>query len=365
MIIKPLTSLRFFFALAVFLSHTRFLLDNNKFFGRLIETILSEGYLGVSFFFILSGFILSLNYQTKILSNQTCFTEFWIARLARIYPLHLFTLLISLPLSGIFTINAHWVATFFANLFLLQSFIPIQSIYFSFNAPSWSISDELFFYMLFPYLALFFFKFRRAPLLSLVFLSLIPIGILIAPSNLEHPLFYINPLIRLADFILGILLFRLYSKLRNLNWDQKPSGNLSETFAIALFVLFFTFHEHIPQAFRFSCYYWIPMSVIILAFSFQSGFLSQILSKKVLVVLGEISFSFYLLHQLILRYVTFINDKWSLLESSYGIFMIILAITLTASFLSYKYIELPLNRYIRNKYISSRPSRVIKMGTVE
>ena len=66
--IKPLTSLRFFFALFVFLSHLYFL-KASEFYIDIFENFFSEGFLGVSFFFILSGFILAYNYEDKILES--------------------------------------------------------------------------------------------------------------------------------------------------------------------------------------------------------------------------------------------------------------------------------------------------------
>lgn len=136
--IKPLTSLRFFFALMVFFSHIQFIEADDVFLTKLYKSVFYEGYLGVSFFFILSGFILSLAYKNKILENQTSYKEFWMARIARIYPLPLFTLLIAIPLSlgSFFTSKVLWIGKLITNMFLLQSFIPSSSIFFSFNAPS-------------------------------------------------------------------------------------------------------------------------------------------------------------------------------------------------------------------------------------
>lgn len=67
--IKPLTSLRFFFALCVFVSHLSFL-KGSEYYANIFETIFDEGFLGVSFFFILSGFILAYNYEDKILEKK-------------------------------------------------------------------------------------------------------------------------------------------------------------------------------------------------------------------------------------------------------------------------------------------------------
>ena len=80
--IKPLTSMRFIFCLMVFLSHITDLLNNSdKPQVRMISSnIFSEGYIGVSFFFILSGFILSYAYQERVLTNKISDYEFIINR---------------------------------------------------------------------------------------------------------------------------------------------------------------------------------------------------------------------------------------------------------------------------------------------
>ena len=59
-----------------------------------------EGFVGVSFFFILSGFIIAYNYEEKLLEKITTKRTFWVARIARIYPLHLLTLLIAACIGG-------------------------------------------------------------------------------------------------------------------------------------------------------------------------------------------------------------------------------------------------------------------------
>ena len=98
--IKPLTSLRFVFALMVFASHLSFLeYSPNESIRNAYLSVFREGYIGVSFFFILSGFILAYNYGARILDSITDIGSFLKARFARIYPLHLLTMLMAIPLS--------------------------------------------------------------------------------------------------------------------------------------------------------------------------------------------------------------------------------------------------------------------------
>lgn len=93
--INTLTSLRFIFALMVFGAHC-YTID--KFFDT---HFFKEGFVGVSFFFVLSGFIIAYNYQKRFSENKITKRAFWVARIARIYPLHRLTLFIAVALGNI------------------------------------------------------------------------------------------------------------------------------------------------------------------------------------------------------------------------------------------------------------------------
>ena len=350
--IKPLTSLRFIFALMVFTSHFCLIDISDKTLSGFYNTLFPEGFMGVSFFFILSGFILALNYQERLLSGQTTAGEFYIARVARIYPLHLFTLICSMPL--LYSIFVSQPVSFFArltlNTFLLQSFIPIRDFYFSFNIPSWSISCEMFFYLMFPLIIALLFRFKNAYKFILVILVLLPVGILFCPDSIEHGMFYVNPFFRITDFMIGILLYNVYEKhwLRGL-FKTRLLSTVMELASLGIMVLFMAYHKDVPEGYRYSCYYWIPMIVIIFVFSYQSGLVSTLLSNKVMVLLGEISYSFYLLHYLVIRYATALARKFQFAINDYIFILIILAIVLLGSYFTHKLIEQPANKMIKLK----------------
>jgi peptidoglycan/LPS O-acetylase OafA/YrhL len=344
--IKPLTSLRFFFAFMVFLSHIKMINPTNPFLLFLYDSFFSEGYLGVSFFFILSGFILALNYNSKIVNEITSYKEFWVARFARIYPLHFLTFLLAFP----FVFNGNTVFNYalfqktFANMFLIQSFFTDWNIHYSFNAPSWSISDEMFFYLLFPFIITLFYRFKKLQYLSIILLLIIPIGIFYMPTNLVHRFFYVNPLFRIVDFLIGILLFSLYNK-KIFSKQILKNPTLFEIFAILVFILFYYFHTYLPKGYRFSCYYWVPMIMIILVFAFQAGKISKILSHKYFVLLGEISFGFYLLHFVVINYFAYkIHLHIPVVLQVITVFLV----TLILSYITYNYFELPANKYIKS-----------------
>ena len=352
--IKPLTSLRFLFALMVYGSHLGFLEHSkSNISSSIYNYILAEGSIGVSFFFILSGFILAYNYQDSILKKQKTKKSFYIARFARIYPLHILTFIISLKLSPISSNIQLWFSQAIANISLTQAFIPLESFYFSFNWPSWSISDEMFFYMVFPFLILLIPKIKDyGNFVIISIIALVPLLTLIIPESYHLQIFYINPLLRIVDFIIGIYIYNIYkviSHKTNLKFD------LLEVSAVLIFLIFFVFHKLVPNVARYSFYYWIPMGYLILTFSFQKGRISKFLSKRVFIHLGEISFGFYMFHQLVIRYFEVINTKFLNIENELLMILITFSISLALSYYSFLLYEAPMNRYIKRIFRNQKP----------
>lgn len=345
--IKPLTSLRFFFAFFVFLSHLSFIKTDDALFSWLQRNVFFEGYLGVSFFFILSGFVLAFSQRHKIEKNEKINKiNFFKARIFRIYPLHILTFFLSLILilykgGGIDFLKA------ILNIFLLQSFIPIQEYFYSFNSPSWSISDEMFFYLCFPFL--FSLIIKRTTLISIIF-SIIVIILLISVNHIDlsrHKyIYYVNPITRLLDFVLGIFLFKIYTFLKNKKINLK-NGTLIESLVIILFIIFFLPHKMIERAYRYATYYWIPMSLFVLVFSLQKGWISKLLSHRFLVYLGEISFAFYMLHLIIINVYQTLN----LQINYYFAIPLILIVTIVLSSCIFEFFEKPVNKYLKTKFI--------------
>lgn len=348
--IKPLTSLRFFFAFFVFLSHISFIKSDAAYID-IFDNVFDEGFLGVSFFFILSGFILAYNYNDKILERKVSKSKFYIARFARIYPLHLATLICAVPLS-LFELWKNLPL----NLFLLQSWIPLKSVYFSLNSPSWSISTEAFFYLCFPFLVIINGKLNHTMRTGLViiFTALVVYLNFVLNKDQIHYWLYISPFIRVFDFILGIFMFELYKNFKKKPLKQYVVNGLF-SFSIVLFFIFFYFHNRIEIGFRYSIYYWIPMFSIILFSAVKSlpiyrpGIITRILSTKQLIYLGEISFAFYLIHQLVIRYYSGLAGyfKFEFNVILVGIFVFLFSII--CSIFAFEIIEKPFNSKIKKK----------------
>lgn len=348
--IYTLNSLRFFAVVFIFLSHLSFFTqyDNLKF---IFNNYFYEGYFGVTFFFLLSGFVLSYNYYNKInnisLKKVVLFTK---KRLAHVYPVHVITLLISLPLlyKDIFLSPMKNLVKFVMNILLLQSFIPKESIYFSFNAVSWNLSSLLLFYVMFSAILVLIKKITKDEnrkvyaLIILLILTELILAIVFKNNRHNHWLIYISPFYRLIDCTIGILVSIIYLKNKNKNVNMFTINIMEFLSIIILAIALFKFRD-VSQIYRYGVYYAPFLCIIIYVYSFQAGIISRVLKSRLLNYLGKISFSFYMIHQLVIRYILHIK-----VLKNYPIIMALMCfcISLLAASIIYKYFENPLRKKI-------------------
>jgi peptidoglycan/LPS O-acetylase OafA/YrhL len=272
--------------------------------------VFGSGYVGVSFFFVLSGFVLSYSYGGKIASGALGFTRYVLLRLARLTPLHFATaapfIVLAIHESNFQPLKA------VVNLLYLQSWIPDSTYYFSLNKPSWSLSDEMFFYVCF--FPLVFASTRRLAKIGLGLLmtivvsatlveSLLPGRIVLGENSVAHWLFDIFPGFRLIEFIVGMLLYRLW----------KGGFRLPAWLVLPAYLLLFSsmyLASHVPEAFRLSLYF-LPFIVLFFYSHLSEGSLpSRLFSSRLMVLLGNASFAFYLIHQPLLGILKRLLDRF-------------------------------------------------------
>lgn len=365
--LEPLTSFRFIAALCVFAEHL-----------HIYASVLGKyqlGYVGVSFFFVLSGFILTYAYYSKLREGQMRpIANFWVSRIAKLYPIHILTFIISLPLAlQLYQSQLHLhkmtiISLSIVNLFLLQSYIPTNLVNFSFNGVSWSISDEMFFYMLFPILIVALAKLRKHITLAYLFLgwgvvwSCLVIAFFNKTAQLDQWSYYISPPLRLLDFTFGVLFGSLFLQL-----SQSPSAILSalkdghyfiaEVSVVLILVAAIFVSPSLPQTLRFSVFLLPFWGALIFVFAWKRGLVSKLLSAKPLVFLGNASFSFYMIHQLVHHYILSLNVKHVTLLS--------LFMSLCGSCVMYIFFEEPTRIKIKNyleKWLETeRFSRLFKL----
>ena len=177
------------------------------------------GGFGVSIFIVLSGFLKIVyvknnnsneQFETSLIYN---FLRKTVTRFKKIYPLHIFTMLLAIPFEFTMIIAGevsvfHLIFSLFLNLFMIQSFIPLGSYYFSLNAVSWYLSLVLIFTLAGDLLVIICnIIHKKVKLLGAIifWISLQIILTLIFQFNSHfHWLLYINPFTRCIDFALGI-----------------------------------------------------------------------------------------------------------------------------------------------------------------
>jgi peptidoglycan/LPS O-acetylase OafA/YrhL len=314
-VIHPLTSLRFFAALGVFLHHLAPAWSGSPVAtSTTLQAVLFEGSAGVSFFFLLSGFILAHNYSDRFRGlTWAAAKDFYVARFARIYPLHLLTFAASLPLVVGF-VSAHparGVRFGVANLALVHAFVPNAECYRCFNAVSWSLSVEAFLYACFPTMAWTIGRFgwQRAKTAAVVAATVCLLMAVVSWTGLHspHPRWAagIFPIPRLLDFLLGALLCFIWRGLREtgLGRCSVATGTVVEVGALGLLVGFVCAAPLVPMEMRCAGYYPAAMAVVILAFALRRGLLSKGISRPALCYLGDISFAFYMTHMLVFAYL--------------------------------------------------------------
>ncbi len=346
--IHALTSLRFFAALYVVLYHAFPPVFPN--YGEtLVGRFFSLGYVSVSFFFLLSGYILAVVYLRKELPVQR--SNFYIARFARIYPLFLMTLVADVPdlllrradLYGWGRTIKISSVTLLLHIFMLQAWLPwLRGI----DPPNWSLSVETVFYLSFPFIGYFFWKMRGAKLAFTAIALWIGSQLItsLAAPHVSESVARFNPLFHLCTFPVGVLLAR-WQYLRRGQNSPGPHKELLVTvtllIAIAAFVALVVWGSSIPLL-NFNSGLLIPIfAAVIWACSESTGFISQVLGTNWLVVLGEASFGLYLIHMPV--HHLFMWMHW---ETSRTMLPVYLGVCVGLSLLSFYFVENPTRQWI-------------------
>lgn len=340
--INALTSLRFVFAIMVFGAH-----------GYVVDDFFSahffkEGFVGVSFFFVLSGFIIAYNYQHKLEENKIGKRIFWVARFARVYPLHGLTLFVAAVLGNCVMASGvmDWLVHFLTSLTLTNAYIPREDYFFSFNSPSWSLCCEQLFYFCFPFLIPFAKNYKRLLYAFVLAAVVVVIGMNLTPQENIKGYWYVNPVTRFPDFILGMLLFRLYEYMKAKKISSRQ-GSVMEIVSVVVFMVFYVYASEIPKVYRYSCYYWVPVAMVLVSFALQKGALSKALNNRLMITGGEISYSFYLIHLFILQSYAEWQRSADFKIEWYLSVPVLFCVIILLSILSYRYFEKPMNKKIK------------------
>lgn len=324
--IKELTSLRFILILVIFFHHA-------------LPNYPGGGDMGVACFFVLSGFCYALGYGRKVKAADFDYRGFIKSRLAKFYPLHWITLLIAIPIS--LHLGLRWKngAVLGINALLMQSWFPLSSVYYSFNGVSWFLSDMLFLVAVFPFLSRVLDRGTGRWMLLLPASAVYCILCIITPADLRNAVLYINPLVRLCDFTVGILAGMWYLRLKeNVSVTESVQRHkmLFRIVSVASFLGLLSMSVFIPEQYTLMAFMFWPAAVLMLIFiALNPG---GLLSTPLLQRLGQISFPFYMIHQLVIRYISLLSYKADLNLSLPISVSVSLVLSMLLAHLSGKYI---------------------------
>ena len=297
--IQSLTSLRFLFILLIVLFH---IVGEHFEFG---------GDCGVTFFLMLSGFVLSYAYGQRVLDGHFRTFSFMKKQLTKFYPLHLLMLVVMVLLDARLERYYEWYQLL-PSVLLIQSWFPFDAIIHVANASSWFLCALMFAYAVFPFVFRFLNRMSPKYLMVTIAAVLVAYGwvIFVVPLHQLNNIVCLFPLLRVLDFCIGILVFRLcVSPLgmafgKHLQTWPAWQVTLLELMPLVLVVLMFPVYGIISPRLRCVSMFWLVLPFLLLVFVKTDklrGWITWLLHRPLMLWLGGISMEIYLTHWPVMR----------------------------------------------------------------
>lgn len=331
--LPALTGLRFLLALWVILDHLTgpgMMLDASaRALPYPIYAVIRGGYLAVTTFFVLSGFVLARSYAGTEWNGRSLL-RYGMGRVARVYPVYVLSLLMVAPfiLADPVPRKAPLVA---AHGLLIQGWFGHLPV--NWNTPAWSLSCEMFFYMLFPLAAVWMqgAGWRKVSVVAAVTCCLTHImwGAGISDG--------IKPLIHMADFLMGIAASCAYDLLHRS--PRRPAGAWLYVPGLALGAALIAYPAVLPAPIDLNSALRPLNAILLVGFALGGGTAARVLSTRVAVYLGKSSYAMYILHVPLLWWYS----RWTHQFSG----PVYIGAVIAASALVYRFVEEPANRYLR------------------
>ncbi|MET8698347.1 acyltransferase [Kitasatospora sp. NPDC004723] len=353
--LPSLTGMRWIAALLVFLTHVSVAkpFDTPALNDFMSDYLSRAGFLGVGFFFVLSGFVLT--WSAKEGDRPSAFYR---RRLFKLYPNHAVTWLVGLLLMARAGAELTAAGTV-PSLLLLQSWIPSLEVIGGTNGPSWSLACEVLFYLSFPVILPLVRRIRPERLwlwvgvMTAVLFALPLIAQLLpgSPNSPWQPLsfwrywfVYFLPAARLPEFVLGILLARI---VRTGRWVA-IGWPVAALLTVAGYALMIT----LPDAWGMAAPTALPVGLLIAAVAARDAAgVGTPFAGRTMVWLGEVSFAFYMVHFLVIQYGPLGlaatgsagANTWST-PGALGVMGITLALSIGFGWALYRLVEVPVMR---------------------
>lgn len=304
----------------------------------------AAGYLGVDLFFVLSGFIIAYNYaDAGLAADGPRYREFLWRRLARIYPVYLAALLLTLAAVAALTPwevslrkSAHFtVEGFWASVFMVQAWtVPVPRLW---NVPGWSVSAEWAAYLAFPLLAA---RVRRVESMRTTVLAIVLLYALLALAmnllSLRATLSY--GLVRIAaGFTAGVLLHRLWM----LRGAPRDADGARPVLALVLLVGGATVLE--SSVAKYAAAVWLPILACAVVYGLASS-RSRWLCAPLAQWLGRISFSLYMVHWPIVQLYRRGAESFPHAPSRALVTLAAIVSSILVGWLMYRFVEEPSRR---------------------
>jgi peptidoglycan/LPS O-acetylase OafA/YrhL len=334
--LPALTGLRFVLALWVILHHLTgpgmMLEAQVHALPSFLYALIRGGYLAVTTFFVLSGFVLARSYAGTEWTRGALL-RYGAGRFARIYPVYALSLLVVTPFiaEDLVPAKAPLVA---AHGLLLQGWLGHIPV--SWNTPAWSLSCEIFFYLAFPLAAVFISRANWINTLSVAAAACCLTRVMWRLGVSDD----IKPLVHLSDFLMGIAAACAYDLLtRN---GRPPRGAWLYLPGGAVAAALIAFPQALPPSVDLNSALRPLNALLLIGLAIGGGVLARALSSNVAVYLGKSSYAMYILHVPILWWYC----RWTRQFSA----AFYLSAVIAASALVYYFIEEPANRWLRARF---------------
>jgi peptidoglycan/LPS O-acetylase OafA/YrhL len=344
-----------------------------------LETLREAGFVATSFFLMLSGFVLTFVYGTRLADGRLDRRSFLAQRFARLYPAYALALLAMIPLAmvhawgdasaafGAASLKAK-LATGTAHVLMMHAWVPRLTM--SWNVPDWCVSVEIFFYTTFPLLAPALLRLSPRRLVTVMIAAWsTSLGISIAytlarpdgfVADAASTGFFINlykfcPLLRWPEFVFGVALGALYQKLpAGRRLERQATPLLLAVAAVATTVLLAS--RHIPYTLLHDGALVPLYGAAVWALTCGRGALHRALAARPLTTLGNASFALYVLQAPVMMWLLVVTGRaWPEMQSL-PFTLLFLGLMIPVAILTQRHWERPLQAWLRARLERRAPA---------